>query len=147
MTKDRTKNLITISFLASIASDRRLIAYLRHEKEQTGVEIKAQISKATQAYFDVYAVGEDPSSTEAEFEKAFSDCEIDLTSQLTRIRQYKKTHRYRSEDIVPEVQHEVIDDDEEDDDDEDDEDEYANETREQRLTRIKSLTNNPVVKI
>ena len=129
---ERAKNLITISMLESIAVERRLVAYLRAEKDETGVEIKAQIIRAAKAFYDVYAIGENQSSTKAEFEQALLDCSLELSSHLSRIELYGKNHPLMNDERVTIDEYLAGEDEDED---------FVDETSEQRSTRIARSVN------
>lgn len=94
---NRAKHLLTISFLGSSDLEIRLIKHLKHVKQKTGVEIKAQILRAALTLNDLYAVGDNPESTRAEFEDAMANFLIELTSHLSRGLSYGKNHKYNVE--------------------------------------------------
>ena len=94
---NRAKHLCTISFLGSSESEVRLIKQLKHVKKRTGVEIKAQILRAALILNDLYAVGDNPESTRAEFEDAMANFLIELTSHLSRGLSYGQNHKYNIE--------------------------------------------------
>ena len=94
---NRAKHLCTISFLGSSESEIRLIKQLKHVKKITGVEIKAQILRAALILNDLYAVGDNPESTRAEFEDAMANFLIELTSHLSRGLSYGQNHKYNIE--------------------------------------------------
>ena len=88
------KNVTTVGFLDSNPSDKRIIEHLRKVKEASGDEIKTQISKAVIAFYDVYAIGDNPDTTQEEFEKVLQDCWIELSSHISRVALYAKNHKY-----------------------------------------------------
>jgi len=94
MENNRAKNVTTISFLESNSSDRRLVNYLRKVKEESGEEIKTQIAKAAMALYDVYAIGEDPDSTQADLEMAMLRCWNLLSTHLGEVALYGKNHKH-----------------------------------------------------
>ena len=94
---NRAKNLLTISFLGSSESEVRLVRHLKHVKAKTGLEIKVQILRAALILNDLYAVGDNPESTRAEFEDAMLNFLIELTSHLSRGLNYCKNHTYNIE--------------------------------------------------
>ena len=94
---NRAKNLATISFVGSSDDEVRTIAHLKHVKQKTGLEIKAQILRAVASLTDLYSIGDDPNCTRGQFEDATVNFIIDLTSQLNRGLSYAKNHKYQIE--------------------------------------------------
>jgi hypothetical protein len=88
MAMDRTKSLINISFLQSNPQEARIASYLKSVKESVGIEVKPQIMRAVAAFFDTYAVGEDPSSSPQQIEETFVNSLNALSSELSNLDAY-----------------------------------------------------------
>jgi hypothetical protein len=91
MAATRSKYSITISFSETSPIEVRLIKYLKIIKEKSGEEVKSQIIKAMMAFYDVYAIGENPDSTSEEIEDAMTNCFIELSGHMSRVAAYGKT--------------------------------------------------------
>lgn len=100
MTQKRSKNLATITFVASSETEVRTIAHLKKIKDKSGVEIKAQILRAVTSLTDLYSIGDDPNCTKQDLEDAMVDFMIDLTSHLNRGLSYAKHHKHQI-DVPP----------------------------------------------
>jgi hypothetical protein len=88
MATDRTKSLINISFLESNPQEARIASYLKVVKETVGIEVKPQIMRAVTAFFDTYAIGEDPNSSPEQIEEAFVNSLNSLSSELSNLDAY-----------------------------------------------------------
>jgi hypothetical protein len=91
MVISRRKSLIRIDFSQNSPLEARLIDYLKNTKEKSGEEVKSQILKAISAFYDVYAIGENPESTSEEIEDAMTNCFIELSGHMSRVAAYGKT--------------------------------------------------------
>ena len=100
MTQKRSKNLATITFVASSETEVRTIAHLKKVKDKTGVEIKSQILKSVTSLTDLYSIGDDPNCTRQDFEDATVNFLIDLTTQINRGLSYAKNHKHQI-DVPP----------------------------------------------
>ena len=100
MTQKRSKNLATITFVASNETEVRTIAYLKKVKNKTGAEIKSQILKSVTSLTDLYSIGDDPNCTRQDFEDATVNFLIDLTTQINRGLSYAKNHKHQI-DVPP----------------------------------------------
>ena len=92
-----------IQFIDSNPSDRRLIKHLESVKEQTGEDIKSQISKAALALYDVYAIGNNPDSTKADLEMGMLRCWNVLSTHLGEVALYGKNHQHNVSLSYPHV--------------------------------------------
>jgi hypothetical protein len=88
MATDRTKSLINISFLESNPQEARIASYLKFVRESVGIEVKPQIMRAVTAFFDTYAIGEDPNSSPQQVEEAFINSLNALSSELSNLDAY-----------------------------------------------------------
>jgi hypothetical protein len=88
MAPDRTKSLINISFLQSNPQEARIASYLKFVKESVGIEVKPQIMRAVAAFFDTYAVGENPNSSPQQVEETFINSLNALSSELSNLDAY-----------------------------------------------------------
>jgi hypothetical protein len=88
MAPDRTKSVINISFLESNPQEARIANYLKVVKETVGIEVKPQIIRAVTAFFDTYAIGEDPNSSPEQVEEAFVNALNSLSSELSNLDAY-----------------------------------------------------------
>jgi len=83
-----------IQFLETNPSEKRIIEHLKNVKEESGEEIKAQILRAITAFYDVYAIGNNPDSTKADLEMAMLRCWNLLSTHLGEVALYGKNHKY-----------------------------------------------------
>jgi hypothetical protein len=88
MASDRTKSLINISFLESNPQEARIASYLKFVKESVGIEVKPQIMRAVAAFFDTYAIGENPDSSPEQIEETFINSLNALSSELSNLDAY-----------------------------------------------------------
>jgi hypothetical protein len=88
MATDRTKSLINISFLESNPQEARIASYLKVVKESVGIEVKPQIMRAVAAFFDTYAIGEDPNSSPQQIEETLVNSLNSLSSELSNLDAY-----------------------------------------------------------
>jgi hypothetical protein len=88
MATDRTKSLINISFLESNPQEARIASYLKVVRESVGIEVKPQIMRAVSAFFDTYAIGEDPNSSPQQIEETLVNSLNALSSELSNLDAY-----------------------------------------------------------
>lgn len=88
MVASRTKYFTSVNFSETNLLEVRLITYLKNTRESSGDEVKAQVIRALTAFYSVYAIAEDPNSTQAEVEQAFTKSLNMLSGQMSDIAAY-----------------------------------------------------------
>jgi hypothetical protein len=88
MVNNRAKSLINISFLGTNPQEARIANHLKFVKENVGIEIKPQIIRAVAAFFDTYAIGEDPTSSPQQIEEAFVNSLNALSNEMSNLDAY-----------------------------------------------------------
>lgn len=88
MVVSRTKYFTSVNFSETNLLEIRLITHLKNKRESSGEEVKAQVIHALTAFYSVYAIAEDPNSTQAEVEQAFTKSLNMLSGQMSDIAAY-----------------------------------------------------------
>lgn len=87
MAVDKIIDSVKLTFRENSPQEVRLINYLRGQRSK-GKELKTEMMKAVASFFDVYAIAEDPNSTQSEIEQAFVKSLNMLSGQMSDLEVY-----------------------------------------------------------
>jgi hypothetical protein len=78
---------VKLEFRNAVLTEARMANYLR-SRQKKGAELKGEIMLAVSAFYSVYAIAEDPNSTEIEIERAFVNSLNMLSGQMSELDVY-----------------------------------------------------------